>query len=118
MTVSVVEAWHLKPEHEGDALRLMQEMDDLLGPNAHAHPGWCGHAHFFQSHVDPSLVLMLYPWRSKELHEDLLQSEEPLLERFYEEYCARSREIQYYDELEVEVEHEHEHEHAHPHAGA
>jgi 3-oxoacyl-[acyl-carrier protein] reductase len=47
-----------------------------------------------------------------------LQSEEPLLERFYEEYCARSREIQYYDELEVEVEHEHEHEHAHPHAGA
>jgi hypothetical protein len=117
-TLTVVELWHLKPELADDALRLMQEMDDLLGPSAHEHPGWCGHAQFLQSHADPALVTMLYPWRSKELHEDLVRGEEPMLERFYEEYCTRPREIHYHDELEVEVEHDHEHEHshAHPHA--
>ncbi len=110
----VIELWHLKPS-AGDALHVVQEMDDLLGPNAHGHPGWCGHARFFQSRSDRSLVTVLYPWRSKELHEDLVRSEEPVLESFYDRYCARRRDIHYHDELDVEVEHDHEPGHGHEH---
>ncbi|HEX9992989.1 MAG TPA: hypothetical protein VGB14_08690 [Acidimicrobiales bacterium] len=105
--ITVVEVWHLRPELGGDALALMQEMDDLLGGNAHEHPGWCGHARFFQSAGDPSTVMMLYPWRSRELHEDLLASEEQLLAPFYERCCTARREVHYYEELAVEVEHDH-----------
>jgi hypothetical protein len=107
--ISVMELWYLKPGTEAEALGVMQEMDDLVGPGAHDHPGWCGHAHFFQSHAERGTVLMLYPWRSKELHEDLRRREEPLLADFYDRYCARPRDIQYWDELEVEVEHDHDH---------
>jgi hypothetical protein len=104
--ISVVEVWRLKPGLEGDALAVMQEMDDLLGGNAHAHPGWCGHARFFQSQADRGTVMMLYPWRSRELHEDLLATEEPLLAPFYERCCTARREVHYYEELDVEVEHD------------
>ena len=105
--ISVLEVWHLKPEVAGRALEVMQEMDDLLGPNAHEHPGWCGHARFFRSEADPAEVLMLYPWRSRDLHEDLAAGEEPLLEPFYERYCDRRREIRYLEELAVDVEGDH-----------
>lgn len=112
--ITVVEVWRLRPEVAGDALRVMQEMDDLVGPNAHAHPGWCGHARFLRSHQDPGRLVMLYPWRSRELHEDLLRGEEAMLARFHDTYCTRPREIHYYDELEVEVEHD---DHGHEGAG-
>lgn len=114
--ISVVEVWRLKPGLEGDALALMQEMDDLLGGNAHRHPGWCGHARFFQSQQDPTTVMMLYPWRSRELHEDLMRTEEELLAPFYERCCTARREVHYYDELDVEVEGDHDHgDHGHDH---
>lgn len=111
--ISVIEHWYLKPGLESRALELMQEMDDILGPNAHDHPGWAGHAHFYQSREDPLHLLMLYPWRSIEMHEDLARGEEPMLEEFYEKYCSRRREITYFEELPVEVEHDHDHEHGH-----
>jgi heme-degrading monooxygenase HmoA len=109
--VVVMETWHLKPGFEDRAVEVMQEYDNLVGPPAHEHPGWCGHGRFFQSAADPSALTMLYPWRSRELHEDLTANEEKLLPPIYEKYCARPREIRYYQELAVEVEHDHEHEH-------
>lgn len=106
--ITVIEIWHLKPGLEGSALDVMQRMDDMLGPPAHEHAGWCGHAEFYQSSARPTDVLMIYPWRSRQLHEDLATREEPLLAPFYAEYCSAPREIHYYDRLMVEVEHEHE----------
>lgn len=103
--ISVMEIWHIKPGLEGDALALMQKMDDMLGPAAHDHKGWCGHASFYQSDERPGEIVMIYPWRSRELHEDLTLREEPVLKGFYEEYCASPREIHYYNQLMVEVEH-------------
>ena len=102
--VTVIETWRLRPELKKDALALMQKMDDLLGPAAHKHPGWCGHARFFQKSEQPTEVIMMYPWRSRELHEDLTIEEEPVLRGFYDEYCIAPREIHYYAELSVEVE--------------
>ncbi len=105
--INVVEVWHLKPELANRAVELMQEMDDFVGPPAHRHAGWCGHAQFLQSQADPATVLMLYPWRSRELHEDLARSEEPGLAEFYGRYCVRPREIHYYLPLPVDVEGDH-----------
>ena len=114
--ISVLEVWHLKPELAPRALELMQQMDDTVGPPAHQHPGWCGHARFLQSQSDPGRVLMLYPWRSLDLHEDLTRAEEPTLAEFYERYCTRPREIHYYTELEVDVDGDHDHgDHHHGH---
>jgi len=107
--ISVIEVWHLKSEFADRALELMQRMDDKVGPPAHLHPGWCGHAHFYQSRSQPTEVLMVYPWRSLELHEDLFRGEEPTLHSFYQQYCSRPREIHYYTELPVDVEGEHHH---------
>jgi hypothetical protein len=106
--IIVQEIWHLKPGLEDKALELMQQMDDLVGPPAHVHPGWSGHASFYQSTADPTAVIMQYSWYSRELHEDLARDEEPRLQEFYQTYCSMSREIHYYTELPVEVEHEHE----------
>jgi hypothetical protein len=107
--IVVMETWYLKPAFADRAVEIMQEYDDLVGPPAHGHPGWCGHGRFFQSTADSTHVTMLYPWRSCELHEDLAANEEKLLPPLYQKYCARPREIHYYRELAVEVEHEHEH---------
>ena len=117
--ISVLEVWHLKPEFAPRALELMQQMDDVVGPPAHRHPGWCGHARFLQSRSDPTRVLMLYPWRSHELHADLTRDEEPTLADFYQRYCTRPREIHYYSELAVDVDGDHaDHaDHADPGAG-
>jgi hypothetical protein len=102
--ITVLEFWHLKPGLEKDALALMQQMDDMLGPNAHVHPGWCGHARFFQKSELPGEVIMMYPWRSRELHEDLCVQERPVLQGFYEQYCTAPRDIHYFEELMVDVE--------------
>lgn len=99
----VLELWYFTPE-AGDLTAVMQEMDDLLGPAAHDHPGWCGHARFFARLDDRCRGMMLYPWRSRELHEDLVRGEEPRLAGFYARHCSRKREIYYYTELAVDVE--------------
>ncbi|MEO3780393.1 hypothetical protein ABGB16_26980 [Micromonospora sp. B11E3] len=103
----VLERWHFTPD-AGDVTAAMQEMDDLLGPAAHAHPGWCGHARFFSALDDPRRGVMLYPWRSRELHEDLVRDEEPRLAEFYRRYCARPRDISYYAEVAVDVDGHHD----------
>jgi 3-oxoacyl-[acyl-carrier protein] reductase len=102
--IVVVEVWHLKPGLEARALEIMQEMDDIVEAPAHLNPGWCDHAHFYQSARDPTRVLMVYPWRSRESHEELAEREAPLLAAFHEKYCTRPRELQYHHELAVEHE--------------
>jgi hypothetical protein len=106
--ITVMEVWHLKPHLADDALAVMQKMDDMVGPPAHEHPGWCGHARFYQSAACPADVVMIYPWVSRQLHEGLTASEEPALTGFYEAYCTARREIYYYTELPVDVEHDDE----------
>lgn len=111
----VLELWHYKPE-VGDPTSVMQEMDDILGPAAHDHPGWAGHAKFFQQLDGSSRAMMLYPWKSQELHVDLAETEEPKLAEYYEKYCTRPREIVYYAQLAVDVhddDDDHDSHHAH-----
>lgn len=98
--VFVMEVWYFKPGLEENLEKLMQEMDEIVGPIAHADPGWREHAHFYQSHFCPSMAIMLYHWGSIEQHKELMLKEEPLLKEFYEKHCTRSREIQYFNELE------------------
>lgn len=111
--VMVKETWYLRDEFTDRALELMQEMDDLTGPNAHADPGWAGHARFFQSSADPALVIMIYPWRSLADHDRLRAAEKRLLADFHTKYCTRERDIEYLEELPVDVEDEHGHGHGH-----
>jgi 3-oxoacyl-[acyl-carrier protein] reductase len=106
--IQVCERFFLKDVLEDKATQVMQILDDLLGPGAHAHPGWCGHATFLQSVERPSEILMLYPWRSAELHVDLRAREDLLLEDFYERYCTAPRSVTFYRLMDVEVEYEHE----------
>ena len=103
--IKVSETWRLKPEFAQLAIEIMQEMDDLVGPNAHGDPGWSGHAKFLQSAADPAKVLVVYRWRSREEHERLAASERPLLAAFQDKYCAAPREIQYYTEIPVDADH-------------
>jgi hypothetical protein len=102
--IFAVEKWFLRPEHLPDAVRIMQEMDDFVGPNAHAHPGWVAHARYFQAHADPAQVMLVYPWASVELHRDLLAQEVPLIAEFEPRYFIRPREVTYLHELAVWVE--------------
>jgi hypothetical protein len=105
--VTVIETWYLRAEVADRGLKVMQEMDDLVGPGAHADPGWAGHAHFYRSQSTPTEFLMVYPWRSVAEHELLRATEEPMLASFYQRYCSAGRGIRYYDQLEVEVDHDH-----------
>jgi hypothetical protein len=105
--IQVCELFFLKEGLETRAKNIMQILDDLLGPGAHQHPGWCGHATFLQSVERPCEVMMIYPWRSKELHAELRDREEPLLAGFYARYCAAPRRISIYEEMAVEVEDDH-----------
>lgn len=105
--ITVIETWYLKDDFTDQALQIMQEMDDLVGPNAHEDPGWHGHAQFFQRADDVSQVFIVYPWRSREMHERLSRAEEPLLAAFTDKYCQRPRTFEYVTELPVEVEHDH-----------
>lgn len=102
--ITVMETWFLKPGLEDRALEILQEMEELVGPPAHAHPGWLDHARFLQGEDDPRRLVVLYPWRSRELLDDLLAGEEPRLRRFVERYCARPREVLCFNELPVDVE--------------
>lgn len=102
--ITVMEIWRLRHDLEEGPLAIMQKMDDLLGPAAHEHPGWCGHARFLESEIRPGEVVMMYPWLTTELHRDLTAQEELLLKSFYEGYCLAPREIHYYTELMVDVE--------------
>lgn len=105
--ITVMETWYLKDADR--ALQIMQDMDELVGPNAHDDPGWCGHAQFFQHTDQPDQVIMIYPWRSQVLHESLCETEEDLLAEFVAANCERPRTIQYLAELPVETEHDHDH---------
>lgn len=100
--ITVVESWYLKSGLEEEAGRILDEMEELLGPSAHAHPGWCGHARFFQSTADRSRLLVVYPWRSLDLLDDLLAAEEKILAPFYESYFRQRRQVETYRELAVE----------------
>jgi hypothetical protein len=102
--VTVVEKWYLKEEFAGEALERMQEMDDIVGPNAHVDPGWCEHGRFFQPQEKPSEIWMMYTWRSRAEHEVFIKQEELLLADFYGRYCPRPRDIVYFTELPVDVE--------------
>lgn len=102
--VTVMEVWHLKPEYVTNSTEIMQEMDDLVGPNAHEHPGWCGHASFFQDADNPTRITMIYPWANRELHEDITNREKNLLQGFIAKYCSSDRLIGYFDQLSVDVE--------------
>lgn len=103
MPITVIEHWHLNDDAARDAFAVMQQMDDLLEDNAHDHPGWDGHARFYQPTDDPHRVLMLYSWRTRAEAEALLASEEPLLRDFVAQHCTRDRQVEFADELHVDV---------------
>jgi hypothetical protein len=102
--ITVIETWSIKQALQAQAKDIMQAMDDLLGPGAHAHPGWQGHASFFQRSDRPEEVVVLYPWESIESHRDLCERESEALPEFYEKYCNKPREIKYFSELLVDVD--------------
>jgi hypothetical protein len=102
--VTVIETWRLRPECAGRALELMQEMDDIVGPDAHVDPGWCEHGRFYQLQEKRSEIWMMYSWRSRAEHEVFIANEERLLGEFYEKYCDGPRDITYFTELPVDVE--------------
>ena len=105
--INVVETWRIREEFADRLTGIMQEMDDLVGPAAHADPAWAGHATFLQHQAEPTTVWMLYQWRSRAEHEQLAAAEEEALHEFYTRYCRRPREIGYLNELPVDVEHDH-----------
>jgi heme-degrading monooxygenase HmoA len=104
--IYVIERFQLTPEAANESGQVMQQLDDLVGPGAHGHAGWAGHAIFLQKVDDPSEVLMLYPWKSRELHAELFEGEEPILAEFYKKFCSGPRRLEVYRPLEVEVEHD------------
>lgn len=105
--IIVMEVWHLRSEVANQGLFLMRQMDRLLGSSTHKHPGWCGHASFYQRNECPSEIIIVYPWRNRDLHMQLLIGEEPLLQEFQNNFCTSKREIYYYTQLDVEVEDQH-----------
>ena len=102
--ILVREVFTFKPEFASAAQDLMQEMDDLVGPGAHAHPGWRGHAKFYQNVDQSAETILVYPWVSKESHRTLVDDEAEILAEFTDRYCARPRQIDYYSLLSVDVE--------------
>jgi len=102
--IIVMEVWLLKPEMESRALEILQEMENLLGPAAHSHRGWCDHARFLQDADKPARLVLLYPWHNRELLDDLLASEEPKLSGFIERYCIQPRQIHCLRELPVDID--------------
>lgn len=102
--VKVIETWRLREQFAGQALELMQEMDEIVGPAAHVDPGWCEHGRFFQLQSNPGEIWMMYTWRSRAEHEVFIKNEELLLTDFYDRYCVGPREITYLDELLVDVD--------------
>jgi 3-oxoacyl-[acyl-carrier protein] reductase len=97
--ITVIETWHIKKEFEDRVHELMQEMDNKVGPPAHKHPAFLGHATFLQYETDPTKVLVMYPWRSQAEAEELIASEVDLIADFEAEYCAAPREVDYFTEV-------------------
>ena len=102
--ITIIETYILKPAFAPQALEVFQQLDNLLGPNAHANPGHAGHAHFLQDAAEPTQVRIVYRWRDPESFGELVHSEEPLLADFIGKYCAGPRVIQVHEELAVEVD--------------
>ena len=118
--IRVLETWNLKDEYLDQVPQVMQVMDDLVGPAAHAHPAFEGHATFLRDEDrDPNKVWVLYPWRSREEADDLIASENDLIAEFTSTYCTAPREVAYLTEVphthDME-DHDHDHDHDHAHA--
>ncbi|MFD9896338.1 hypothetical protein [Amycolatopsis sp. NPDC058986] len=109
--IHVLETWELKEDYADRVPELMQKMDDLVGPRAHEHPAFLGHATFYQHEHQPTKVWVMYPWRSREEAEELVGGEAPLIDEFEATYCAAPREVSYL----TEVPHEHDHDDDHDH---
>ncbi len=101
--ITVREIWQLKAQFTGSARKIMQEMDDLVGPGAHGDPGWVGHAVFLQNIDRPAEIIIQYPWASRESHGLLVSSEQEILKAFTEKYCSEDRRIEYFEALDVDV---------------
>ena len=101
--ITIIESYSLKPEHVHGALEVLQELDCLLGPNAHRNRGHVGHAIFLQDEVNPTEVCLVYDWRDRESFEELLVSEEPLLGNFQSKYCSRPRIVRVFKSIAVET---------------
>jgi len=104
--ITVVESYRLKPAYAPHALQVLQELDDLLGPNAHTNAGHVGHARFLQDASEPAQVCLVYQWRDHKSFMDLVRNEEKLLGDFIAKYCSGPRSIQIHNELPVEVDHD------------
>jgi hypothetical protein len=103
MSIIVRETWYLKNDYYEIALNVFQEMDKILGPEAHDHDGWCDHARFFQNNEFPEKVEVFYPWKSLKLHKALINEEKVILEDFEKKYFKKPRTFEYFTELPVEV---------------
>ncbi len=102
--ITVIETWHIKKEFTDRVHELMQQMDDKVGPPAHVHPAFLGHATFLQYETEPTKVLVMYPWRSRAEAEELIAGEGPLIADFEAKYCEAPREVAYL----TEVPHDHD----------
>ncbi len=107
--IHVLETWRFKEEFVDRIPELMQKMDDLVGPAAHEHPAFQGHATFLQHDDDPTTVWVLYPWRSRDEAEELVAAEKPIIDDFQATYCSAPRTVKYL----TEVAHEHDHDDDH-----
>lgn len=105
--VTVMESIELKlGTTTEDALRAGQEYDDALDSNAHAAVGYIDHACFFfdaGGQGDAPRLIVLYPWADAASLNDLLRSEEPLLEGWMERWASGKRFVRLLGELPVEV---------------
>ena len=111
--ITVEEEWTLAEGIEPDA--MMHEIEDVIGPLAHDHSGWAGHAMFLQPLEDsPNRLVLIYPWNSLKEHEDMIEKEQSYLPDFYKRLCSGPRSIRYYREL-PHPEHDHDHGHNHDH---
>lgn len=104
MAVTVIENWYLNDDASKNAIEVLKAMDDQLEVNAHAHPGWSGHATFLQDMDDPRLVMWMYKWGSRELHRDLMRLERSTVETLQRQFCTRPRTVRYVEVLPVEVD--------------
>ena len=104
--INIIESYSLKSDFAPQALTILQELDDLLGPNAHANRGHMGHARFLQDATDPTQVRLVYRWRDIESFTELVRAEEVLLSDFLQKYCVGPRLIQIHNELPVEADHD------------
>ncbi|WP_329518690.1 hypothetical protein [Spirillospora sp. NBC_01491] len=97
--ITVIETWRIKNEFTDRVHELMQTMDNEVGPPAHRHPAFLGHATFLQYDTEPTKVLVMYPWRSSAEAEELLASEEKFISEFEAKYCESPRDIAYLTEV-------------------